>query len=53
MFQFGLVSTINKPTRIRKDAISAIDHIITNSVINNEFKTAVLTADISDQFPII
>ena len=48
MFQFGLVPTTNKPTRITKDTISAIDHI-TNSIINNEFKTA----DISDHFSII
>ena len=33
---------------ITKDTISAIDHI-TNSIINNEFKTA----DISDHLPII
>ena len=43
-----MVPTTNKPTRITKDTISAIDHI-TNSIINNEFKTA----DISDHFPII
>ena len=48
MFQFGLVPTTNKPTRITKDTISAIDHI-TNSIINSEFKTA----DISDHFSII
>ena len=52
MFQFGLVPTTNKP-KVTKDTISAIDHIITNSIINNEFKTAILTADISDHFPII
>ena len=50
MFQFGLVPTTNKPTRITKDTISAI---ITNSVINNKFKTAISTADISYHFPII
>ena len=43
-----MVPTTNKPTRITKDTISAIDHI-TNSIINNEFKTV----DISDHFPII
>ena len=52
MFQSGLVSTTNKLTRITKDTISAIDHIITNSIINREFRTAILTADISDHFPI-
>ena len=50
MFQLGLMPTKNKPTRITKDMISAIDHIPTNSIINNEFKT--LTADIYDHFPI-
>ena len=52
MFQFGLVPTTNKPTRITKDTISAIDNIIAKSIINNEFKTATLTADIFDHFPI-
>ena len=52
MLQSGLVSTTNKLTRIAKDTISAIDHIITNSIINSEFRTAILTADISDHFPI-
>ena len=53
LFQLGLVSTTNKPTRITKDTIAAIDHIITNSLINNELKTSILTANISDLFPII
>ena len=50
MFQFGLVPTTNKPTNITKDTISAIDHIITNSITNSEFETAIVTADISDIF---
>ena len=53
MFQLALVPIINKPTRITKDTISAIDHIITSSIINNEFKTDILTADISNHFPLI
>ena len=32
MFQFDLVPTINKPTRVTNETISAIDHIITNSI---------------------
>ena len=52
-FQFGLVPTTNKPKRITKDTISAIDHLVTNSIINNQFKTSILTADISDHFPIL
>ena len=53
MFQFGLVPATNIPTRLTKVTISPIDHIITNSIINSEFKTAILTADISDHFSII
>ena len=45
MFQFGLVPT-NK-------TISAIDPIITNSIYNNDCKTAVTRTDISDHFPVI
>ena len=37
MLQFGLVPTINKPTRVTKRTISAIDHIIRNSVCNNDY----------------
>ena len=32
--------------------ISAIDHIITNSIYNNDFKTGIIKTDISDHFPI-
>ena len=53
MFQFRLLPTTNKPTRITNDTISAIDHIIINSIINSEFKIAILAGDISDYFPII
>ena len=38
MFQFGLVPTINKSTRVTNKTISAIDHIITSSIYNNDFK---------------
>ena len=49
MFQFGLVPATNKPTRITKDTISAIYHMM-NTIINKKFQTAILTADISDHF---
>ena len=49
MFQFGLVPKTNKPTRVK----NGTTHVTTNSIINNEFKTATLTADISDHFPMI
>ena len=52
MFQFGLVPTINKSTRVTNETISAIDHIIISSIYNNDFKTAIIRTDISDHFPI-
>ena len=33
IFQLGLVPTTNKPTIIKKDTTSAIDHMIKNSII--------------------
>ena len=51
MFQFGLVLTINKPTRVTNKTISRIYHIITNSIFNSYFKTLIIRIDISDEFP--
>ena len=53
VFEFGLVPAINKPTRVTNKTISAIDHIITNSTYNNDFKTGIIKTYISDHFPII
>ena len=52
MFRHGLIPTINKPTRVTRSTATAIDHIITNSVINAEFKTGIIKTDISNHFPI-
>ena len=52
MFQFRLVSIINKPTGLTNKTISSIDHIITNSVFNIDFKTVIIRTNISDHFPI-
>ena len=53
MFRHDLIPTVNKPTRVTRNTITTIDHIITNSVINAEFKTGTIKTDISDHFPII
>ena len=53
IWRFSLVSTINKSTRVVNKTISAIDHIITNSVYNNDFKTGIIKTNISNHFPII
>ena len=51
MLRHGLIPTINKPTRFTRNTATAIDHIITNSVINADFKTDIIKTDIPDHFP--
>ena len=41
MFCYGLISTINKPTRVTANTATAIDHIITNVIIDTDFKTGI------------
>ena len=52
IYQNGMIPTINKPTRVTKKTASTIDHIITNSFVENTFKTAIIKSDVSDHFPI-
>ena len=43
---------VNKPTRVTWKTATAIDHIITDSVINTEFKTGIIKTDLFNHFPI-
>ena len=52
MFRHALIPTRNKPTSVTRNTAIAIDHIITNSAINAEFKTGIIKTDISNHFPI-
>ena len=38
LFWFSIISTTNKPTRVNIDFITAIGHIITNSILDCNFK---------------
>ena len=49
MFRYGMILTINKPT----SAATAIDHIITNVIIDTDFKTEILKICISDHLAIM
>ena len=53
MFEFSMIPTINKPTRVTKHTATAIDNIITNCIINSNFKSARVKTDLSEHFPII
>ena len=48
-----MIPTKNKPTRVTAKTASAIDHIITNIIIDTDFKTGVLKSCISDHFDIM
>ena len=51
-FEYGFVPFINKPTRVTKNTATAVDHIITNSLLLETINTGILKLDISDHFPI-
>ena len=43
---------INKPTRVTENTATAIDHIITNSLLHRAISTGITKLNISDHFPI-
>ena len=51
-FPQDLILIVNKPTSVTRNTSSAIDHTITSSVINAEFKTGIIKTDISNHFHI-
>ena len=52
LFSYGMIPTINKPTRITKNTATAIDNIFINSFFNSSLMTGIIKTDISDHFPI-
>ena len=48
-----MIPTINKPTRVISYTATAIDNIITSSIFNNDFESAIIKTDVPDHFPII
>ena len=52
MYQYNMIPTINKPTRIGKNSATAIDHIVANCIVDYQFKIAILKTDVTDHFPI-
>ena len=53
MFRYGMVPTINKPTRVTANTATIIYHIIANVIIDTDFKTGILKSCISDHFAIM
>ena len=53
MFNFEMISTENKTTRIIRLTATAIDYIFLNAVINKEVYTGIIKTDISVHFSIL
>ena len=53
MFEFSMIPTINKPTIVTSYTVTAIDNIITSSILDNDFESAIIKTVESDHFPII
>ena len=47
-----MVPVLNKPTRVTKNIVTAIDHIITNQLLHRTINTGIIKLDISNHFPI-
>ena len=52
IFARNFIPLINKPTRISKHNTTIIDHILTNTFINENYSSGVIKTDISDHFPV-
>ena len=49
-----MIPAINKLTRVTRNAATALDHIITNTVITGiPHRSGIIKTDISDHFPIV
>ena len=54
LFQYNMIPTINKSTRVTRNTATAIDHIITKTVISGiQHRSGIIKTDISDHFLIV
>ena len=54
MFQYNMIPTTNKPTHIMRDAVTTIDQIVANTIINGiQDRSGIIKTNISDHFPIV
>ena len=52
MFSFGFLQLVTRPTRINENSATLLDHILTNSTIQ-EHDTFIICSKLSDHFPVI
>ena len=51
-FENGIFPVINRPTRLRWASATAIDHILTDTIMDQDLQNGIIKLDIIDQFPI-
>ena len=51
-FENGILPVINRPTRVTWASATAIDHILTNTIMDQDLQNGIIKLDISDHFPI-
>ena len=51
VFSFGFLQLVTRPTRISENSASIIDHILTNSNVQ-EHETFIICSKLSDHFPV-
>ena len=49
-FENGIFSVINRPTRVTWAIATAIDRILTNTIIDQDLQNGIIKLDISDHF---
>ena len=52
IFQSGFLSLIQRATRVTRTTATAIDHIITDAILESTTHSGIVKANISDHFPI-
>ena len=52
VFQNGIFSVINRPTRVTKLSATIIDHILTNTLIDSHIQSGIIKTEISDHFAV-
>ena len=51
-FENGIFPVINRPARVTWASATAIDHILTNTIMDQDLQNGIIKLDISDHFPI-
>ena len=52
IFQSGFLPVIQRATRVTRTTATAIDHIITDTILESTMHSGIIKANMSDHFPI-